>query len=390
MKKWLLRGAFVLVLLVGALFGYKSFFIQKSELSSLSTANVIRGDIENVVTATGKLEPREYVDVGAQVSGQLERLHVDIGDVVKKGDLLAEIDITLFMAKVDQQRAQLRYQEASLLDKEAQNSLAILNYERQKNLYENNATSLESLQSSEVTLKSSNAQVAMLQAQIEQTKSSLRAEEANLEYTRIYAPMDGTVVSLSAKQGQTLNANQQAPTILQIADLSTMTVKAEVSEADVTKLKVGMDLYFKTLGREKKWFAKLQKVEPTPTVTNNVVLYNALFDVQNNASALMTYMTTQVFFLLSSAQDTLLIPMNAVTFKRSKERSEALSRDREGSVEVLLEDGRIEKRDVKLGVSNRVLIEVVSGLKEGEKVLLKAAQKERPARKNNSNMPRMM
>jgi macrolide-specific efflux system membrane fusion protein len=150
-----------------------------------------------------------------------------------------------------------------------------------------------------------------------------------------------------------------------------------------------MDLYFKTLGREKKWFAKLQKVEPTPTVTNNVVLYNALFDVQNNSSALMTYMTTQVFFLLSSAQDTLLIPMNAVTFKRSKERSEALSREKEGSVEVLLEDGRIEKRDVKLGVSNRVLIEVVSGLKEGEKVLLKATQKERPARKNN-NMPRMM
>lgn len=370
MKKWLLHVSLFLLVAGGAWWGYKTFFIHKIQQSDTATVSVIRGDIEDVVTATGKLEPREYVDVGAQVSGQLHKLHVDVGDVVKKGDLLAEIDVTLFMAKVDQQRAQLLYQKASLLDKEAQNSLAHINYERQKNLYENNATSQEAFQTSEVALKSSNAQLSMLKAQIEQIKSSLRADEANLEYTRIYAPMDGTVVKLSAKQGQTLNANQQAPNILQIADLSTMTVRAEVSEADVTRLKIGMDVYFKTLGRQKKWFANLYKVEPTPTVTNNVVLYNALFDVQNNSSELMTYMTTQVFFLLSSAQDTLLIPMNSINMKSSQDKT---AKVKEGSVEVLLDDGTIKTKEVKLGVSNRVMVEVLSGLKEGEKVILKAS-----------------
>ncbi|MBN2816796.1 MAG: efflux RND transporter periplasmic adaptor subunit [Campylobacterales bacterium] len=345
------------------------------------TAFVERGDLENVVTATGKLEPREYVDVGAQVTGQLHKLHVDIGDYVSKGELLAEIDVTLFMAKVDQQRAQLRYQEASLQDKEAQNALAQINFDRQKNLYEHNATSLELLQSAEFSLQSSNAQIAMLKAQIEQTQSSLRADEANLEFTRIYAPMDGTVVSLSAKQGQTLNANQQAPIILQIADLNTMRVKAEVSEADVTKLRLGMDLYFKTIGKEKRWYAKLQKVEPTPTVTNNVVLYNALFDANNSSKTLMTSMTTQVFFLLASAQNILLIPTNALIREGAKSRESA-------EVDVLLEDGKLQRRTIELGVSNRVLIEVKSGLKEGERVVVRNSKKSSKKR-DKAQMPRM-
>lgn len=372
-----------LTLLTAALIAAALYFYMNTntkETASIKTALVERGDIENVVTATGKLEPREYVDVGAQVTGRLEKLHVDIGDSVKKGDLLAEIDVTLFMAKVDQQRAQLRFQEASLEDKKAQNALAQIHFKRQQNLYDHNATSLELLQDAEFSLKSSNAQVAMLEAQIEQTKSSLRADEANLEFTRIYAPMDGTVVSLSAKQGQTLNANQQAPIILQIADLSTMRVKAEVSEADITKLRLGMDLYFKTIGREKRWYAKLQKLEPTPTITNNVVLYNALFDVDNSANRLMTSMTTQVFFLLSSAKDTLLIPTNAITKDRKNPREK-------GVVSLLKEDGSQEEREVTFGVSNRVLVEVKSGLSEGERVIIKA--KNSSKKHNRPKMPRM-
>ena len=376
---------YIFLLGVTLLFGfafwyiYKTFIAQNTQ-TDLRTAIVERGEIENVVTATGKLEPREFVDVGAQVTGRLDVLRVDIGDKVKKGQLLAEIDVTLFMAKVDQQRAQLKFQEASLLEKKAQNALANLNFERQKNLYDHNATSLELLQSADMTLQSSNAQIAMLKAQIEQIQSSLRADEANLEFTRIYAPMDGTVVSLSAKQGQTLNANQQAPIILQIADLSTMTVKAEVSEADVTKVKPGMELYFKTIGSEKKWYAKLQKVEPTPTILNNVVLYNALFDVDNNSSRLMTSMTTQVFFLLSNAKDTLLLPLNAITKETPRSKT--------GSVNVLLADGTQERREVSLGVSNRILVEILSGVKEGEEVVLKSSKKENTQNKK-SKMARM-
>lgn len=377
MKKniWKIVSIFIFLLIAGV--SYLFIFSSKETDTHIQTAIATKGDIENVVTATGKLEPREYVDVGAQVTGQLNKLHVDIGDVVKKGDLLAEIDVTLFMAKVDQQRAQLKSQEASLLEQQAQNKLAKINYERQTNLYKHKATSLELLQTSETSLESSNAQVEVLKAQLEQTRSSLRAEEANLEYTRIYAPMDGTVVSLSAKQGQTLNSNQQAPVILQIADLSTMTVKAEVSEADVTKLYKGMDVYFKTLGQEKKWYAKLYKVEPTPTITNNVVLYNALFDVENNSSKLMTSMTTQVFFLLSSAKDTIIVPMNCVNKRQS-------------SVNVVLEDGTIETRKVELGVSNRVNIEIISGVQEGEKLAIKTMEsRNKTNTQTRQKMPRM-
>ncbi|MGE4510235.1 MAG: efflux RND transporter periplasmic adaptor subunit [Sulfurimonadaceae bacterium] len=384
--KWLVAGV-VVALLGGGYFGYTKFFINGQNEQNFETAEVVRGDIENVVTATGKLAPREYVDVGAQVSGQLEKLHVDIGDSVKKGQLLAEIDVTLFMAKVDQQRAQLVYQESSLAEKEAQLDLAKINHERQTKLYEAHATSLENLQNAALELQSAQAQLKMLKAQIEQTKSSLRAEEANLEFTRIYAPMDGTVVSLSAKQGQTLNANQQAPTILQIADLTTMTVKAEVSEADVIRIKPQMDVYFKTLGREKKWHSKLSKVEPTPVITNNVVLYNALFDIDNTKQELMTSMTAQVFFVQESAKDALLIPLNCVSLSPSKKGEK-----KRGSVRVLGANDEVQTLEVELGVSNRVMIQVLSGLKEGEKVIVnkKTSAKNGTGEKKNTMRPRMM
>ena len=383
--KWLVAGV-VVALLGGGYFGYTEFFTNGQNEQNFETADVVRGDIENVVTATGKLAPREYVDVGAQVSGQLKKLHVDIGDAVKKGQLLAEIDVTLFMAKVDQQRAQLVYQESSLVEKEAQLDLAKINHERQTKLYEAHATSLENLQNAALELQSAQAQLKMLKAQIEQTKSSLRAEEANLEFTRIYAPMDGTVVSLSAKQGQTLNANQQAPTILQIADLGTMTVKAEVSEADVIRLREGMEVYFKTLGREKRWYSKLSKVEPTPVITNNVVLYNALFDVDNMKKELMTSMTAQVFFVQESAKDTLLIPMNCVEIQKGK------TKETTGTVRVLDTADQVQTLEVKLGVSNRVMIEVLAGLKEGQKVIInkKTGAKNGTGEKKNTMRPRMM
>lgn len=384
--KWLVAGV-VVALLGGGYFGYTKFFTNGQNEQNFETAEVVRGDIENVVTATGKLAPREYVDVGAQVSGQLKKLHVDIGDSVKKGQLLAEIDVTLFMAKVDQQRAQLVYQESSLAEKEAHLDLAKINHERQTKLYEAHATSLENLQNAALELQSAQAQLKMLKAQIEQTKSSLRAEEANLEFTRIYAPMDGTVVSLSAKQGQTLNANQQAPTILQIADLTTMTVKAEVSEADVIRIKPQMDVYFKTLGREKKWHSKLSKVEPTPVITNNVVLYNALFDIDNTKQELMTSMTAQVFFVQESAKDALLIPLNCVSPSPSKKGEK-----KRGSVRVIGANDEVQTLEVELGVSNRVMIQVLSGLKEGQKVIVnkKTSAKNGTGEKKNTMRPRMM
>lgn len=387
----------LLVLGAGAYLIWRQFFAAAGEGTAQGVAVVQRGDIEEVVTATGLLQPRDYVDVGAQVSGQLHRIHIEVGSEVKEGDLLAEIDPTLFMARVDASRAQLRYQRAQLQDREAQLSLAEIQHTRQKNLLAEDATTTESVQNAEAALRSARAQIEMLKAQIEQTESSLRADEANLNYARIYAPMSGTVVSISARQGQTLNANQQAPIILRIADLSTMTVQTQVSEADVSRLRLGMEAYFTTLGsQERRWYGKLYRIEPTPTVQNNVVLYNALFDVDNANRALMTQMTAQVFFVVAQARDALLVPMSALTMAPRRERpagadAAAAGRPpRKATVQVLAGDGSMSLREVEVGVSNRIQAQVLSGLSEGERVVVAPIQGgQRGAQGAMPGMPRI-
>jgi macrolide-specific efflux system membrane fusion protein len=243
----------------------------------------------------------------------LKKIHVEVGQAVSEGDLLAEIDAEQSAAKVEASLAQLRSLEAQL----EQRRLALVKAERDfvrlRNLVAEEAATLESLQNAETEAASMKAQMAQLRAQIEQLRATTRVEETNLKFAKIYAPMSGTVVSITAKQGQTLNANQSAPNLLRIADLAVMNVETQVSEADVSKLRVGMDAYFTTLGGQgRRWYGKLTKIEPTPTVTNNVVLYNALFEVPNERGALMTQMTAQVFFVVAQVRDVLFVPMSAL------------------------------------------------------------------------------
>lgn len=357
------------------------------------TAAAERKDIEDVVTASGTLQPRDYVDVGTQVSGQLMKLHVDVGAEVAAGDLLAEIDPAVYLSRVEASRAQLRNQRAQLQERRAQLVLAEQQYARQQNLMREDATTAEALQSAEATLLSIQAQIEALTAQIEQTESTLRGDEANLGYTKIYAPMSGTVVSLSARQGQTLNANQQAPIVLRIADLSVMTVQTQVSEADVSKLRLGMDVYFTTLGnRGERFYGKLRQILPTPEVLSNVVLYNALFDVPNPDKRLMTQMTAQVFFVVAAAKDAVVVPITAVTSaarppepgaaarngapqgQRPAQRTEGQEQRRRAGqsalVRVMTERGRVEERRVEIGVVNRVSAQVLAGLEPGEQVVI--------------------
>jgi membrane fusion protein, macrolide-specific efflux system len=393
--KWILIA---IVILLGFIFIWRTFIATDENEPVYTAEAVVRGDIENLVTATGILQPQDYVDVGAQVSGILKKLHVEVGDEVKVGDLLAEIDATVYAARVDGTRAQLQNQQAQLLDKQAQLTLAEINFQRQQNLKNEDATSTETLQSAEANLKSAQAQLKSLQAQIKQTESSLKVEAANLNYAKIYSPINGTVVSITSRQGQTLNTNQMAPTIMRIADLSTMTVQTQVSEADISKLKEKMPVYFTTLGSQgRRWYSQLDRIQPTPEVLNNVVLYNALFDVPNENRLLMTQMSTQVFFIESQAKNVLLVPMSALSFSgagdakkdwknkspedRNKIREQNRNHDsfvksgfgdkriREATVKIMKEDDVIEERKVKVGVTNRVQAEIIEGLQEGEQVV---------------------
>lgn len=396
----------LIILVVLITLVWRSIFASDDNKVVYTTEPVARGDIENLVTATGTLQPQDYVDVGAQVSGQLKKLHVEVGSEVKAGDLLADIDATVFAAKVDATRAQLRNQQAQLLEREAQLTLMEINYRRQKNLMLEDATTTEAVETAEANLKSAQAQLKSLQAQIQQIESTLRVEAANLDYARIYAPIDGTVVSITSRQGQTLNTNQMAPTIMRIADLSTMTVQTQVSEADIGKLRLEMPVYFTTLGSQgRRWYSTINRIQPTPEILNNVILYNALFDIPNENRVLMTQMSTQVFFIESQAKDVLLVPMSAVSFapprserpqgerpqgertnalppseelkaERKNRRNEVkesannpVNRSRPAIVKVMGEDGAIEDRKVLIGVTNRVQAQIIEGLKEGENVV---------------------
>ena len=311
--RWAALSALALGLVALAGFGLDRYRAGKQGEGDYIYAKVERGDIEDLVTATGSLQPRDYVDVGAQVSGQLERIVVKVGDTVAEGDLLAEIDATQSEARVAANRASLKAQESQLVERRNALAKAERDHQRQLNLRKEDATTEEAVQNAETALISARQAISTLRAQIEQQRASMRVEEANLKYTRILAPMAGTVVSITAKQGQTLNTNQQAPTLLRIADLSTMSVQTQVSEADVAKLVTGMRAYFTTLGSQgRRWYGTLSRVEPTPTVQNNVVLYNALFEVQNDGGTLLPQMTAQVFFVRAEARDVLALPMSAL------------------------------------------------------------------------------
>lgn len=343
---------------------------QASEASLENTAKITIGSVEEVVTAQGKLETREYVDVGAQVSGQLKRVHVEIGDVVKKGQLLAEIDPRVYEARVEADLARLRTLRAQLAEQQAQIRFSKRVYERNQRLIAEQAVSQEALEDSETTWRVAEARAGSLKAQIEEAQSTLDGDRTNLTFTTIYAPIDGTVVLQSAQEGQTLNAVQSAPVVVQLADLDRMTVRAQVAEADVMRITPGQPAYFTTLGAmDERWQGTVRQVLPSPEVINEVVLYNALIDVDNRDRRLMTGMSVQVFFVLGRADDVPLVPLAALGERvPAEDRNEAEAY----RVQVKTVDGAAP-RVVHVGIRNRRVGAVVDGLAAGDEVLLPAA-----------------
>lgn len=339
------------------------------------TIIVQRGAIESSVNALGTLQPRRYVDVGAQASGQILKLHVDVGDEVEKGQLLVEIDPSTQQARVDAGRYSIDNLKAQLAEQRAEYELARQQHHRQQRLAERQATRTEDVQVAATRMQATQARIAMFQAQIRQAEATLRSDEAELGYTRIYAPMSGTVVALDARVGQTLNAQQQTPLIMRIAKLSPMTVWAQVSEADIGRIRPGMPAWFTTLsGEGRRWEARVRQILPVPpkpleqmsqgggsptesSSGGRVVLYTVLLDVDNDDNTLMAEMTTHIFFIDGQAQNTLTIPLSAL--------------QADGKSVLVVDKGNdLQTREIRTGLRDRLSIQVLSGLDEGDRLLL--------------------
>lgn len=345
----------------------------------IDSVELRRGDVEESVAALGTLQPHSYVDIGSQASGEIRRITVQPGDVVQKGQLLVEIDPSVQQAKVDVDRSALASLRSQVEGQQAKQELAQQQYERQRRMASEGSTRDEDLQTAYAALRSARATIGELRAQIDGAQSTLKGDEAQLGYTKIYAPMSGTIVTLDAREGQTLNATYQTPTILRIADLSTMTIWTQVSEADVLKVRPGMAVYFTTLGAsERRWTSKVRQILPAPPNaaapsgdqpqtpaanainTGKVVLYTVLFDVQNQGEQLMTQMSAQVFFVARSARNVLLAPLSAMT---------PVAGQADLYTTQVLDGGRPVTRQVRVGVRDRLSAEVRSGLAPGDRLV---------------------
>jgi macrolide-specific efflux system membrane fusion protein len=332
------------------------------------TASVTRSNLESTVMATGTLQAHQQVDVGAQVSGQLKSLKVKLGDHVQKGQLLAEIDPVLSQNALLSAQASLASLQAQRRAVAANLWQADLTLQRQKQMLAREATSQQDLEAAKAQTDVLRANVASFTAQISQANAQVDSARANLAYTRITAPIDGQVVAIVTQEGQTVVASQQAPVILKLADLDHMTVKAQISEADVIRIRPGQPAYFTILGdNDSRHSGTLRAVEPAPQEFSNgdskatgPVFYNALFETANPDQQLRIGMTAQVTVVLQRAENALSIPISALGRRMQ---------DGHYPVRVLQRDGATTTVTVATGINDRVNVQVFDGLNEGDEVV---------------------
>ncbi len=361
----------ILILSVIALFVKTAFWPNKEKVQYI-TAVATKGNLEQAVLADGSVEASKLVNVGAQVSGQIKALHVKLGDRVTKGQLIADIDDLTQQNNLKEAKANLNNLEAQRASKIAMLHYNQAEYDRQESLFAQKAGAKADYDKAKANLDSTKADIEALNAQIIKAQISVDTANLNLGYTKITAPIEGIVVSTDVEEGQTVNAVQSAPTIVQVAQLDTVTIKAQISEADVTKVSVGMPVYFTILDdANTRYYGKLRKIEPVPSdyssskstsslSTTSAIYYNGLFDVPNSDGKFRISMTTQVYIMLKESKDTLLVPATALL----------LLKDNKATIQVVKDNGQIEKRKVTVGINDNVNAEILSGLGEGERVII--------------------
>jgi efflux transporter, RND family, MFP subunit len=369
----------LLILGVGGYFVYDKFFNIKDEKVEFITKKAKKGSFSKKVDATGEIFATELIDVGAQVSGQIKKLYVKLGDQVKKGDMIASIDSSTQQNSIDNKEAQLAIYKAQLESAKVALNIAKTQFDRENALFSKNATSKQEFESAKNTYSANSAKIKELEAQIKQTNIELSTAKINLGYTKITAPRDGTVVSVQVEEGQTVNANQTTPTIVNIADLSHVKMKMQIAEGDITKIKVGTPVEYSILSEPtKKFQTTVSSIDPGLTTlsdgsygssssskssysssssSSSAVYYYAQSIVDNKDGILRIGMTTQNELLIANVEDAIIVP------------SIGIKKDENGTFVYLLKYGKPVKTAVKTGIKDNLDTQIISGINEGDEII---------------------
>ena len=373
MKK---RFFILLGLLIAAGAAYYFFSSNSKQETTYLTESVTRGNVEKTVVASGSVESVNEVDVGAQASGKITKLYVKLGQEIKKGEMIADIDSTTQINTLNTKKAALVSYQAQLKAKKTAYDVALSSYNRLSKLYMQKATSLDSVNTAKSTLDNAKAEMEAVEANIKQAEIEVNTAETNVGYTKITAPMDGTVISVPVSEGQTVNANQTTPTIVTIADLSKMKIKPEISEGDITKVKAGQEVSFTILSDSQTvYHSVIDSVDPANTTTSDssstsslssssssttsAIYYYANVLIDNPDRTLRIGMTTENNIKIANAKNVLFVSNMAIQ-----------KRDGKSFVNVLNDKNQPEPREVEIGVQNDFKTEIKSGLNEGEKVIV--------------------
>ncbi len=420
------RGRFIIIALailsIGVVILYQVFG-QRKAVQRYRTVRVERGEIRSVVTATGTLNPVITVLVGSQVTGRIKALYADFNSIVKEGQVIAQIDPSLFEAQVAQAKANVTHAQASVaiaranlknaranLDKaEVAVADARRTLERNRELMEKRVIAQATLDASQANydsavaqreiaraqLESAYSQLASSEAQLEQARASLRLAETNLRYTTIRSPVNGIVISRNVDVGQTVAASLQAPTLFTIAkDLTQMQVNTNVSEADIGRIEVGQEATFTVDAYpDRSFYGKVSEIRNAPQTIQNVVTYDVIIQVDNRDLRLKPGMTANVSIQIEHRENILKVPNSALRFrpefakKEDSNRPEKIKKEasfqekvgrsskktQSGSARlwILGPDGKPKAIEIMIGVTDGTFSEIISGeIKEGMEVIV--------------------
>lgn len=361
----------LIIILFGVSFGGYHYFYASSESEQIHyiTEKVKVGNLDKSVLATGSVRANQRTEVGAQVSGKIEKIYVQLGQAVKKGELIAELNSETQQNNLSTAQAELAAYQAQLNAKQVALKVAEADYRRLAKLYAQKSASLSDLEVAQNTQATALANLEDIKAQIQVAEIAVNTAKTNLGYTKITSPIDGVIISIPVSEGQTVNANQTSPTIVQVADLTQALIKLEIAEGDMAQVKVGQAVTFNTLAEpHRRYQSEIRSIDPALTTltdnnyteeagNSNAVYYYANVVVDNSDMSLRIGMTTQGKVMIAEKKMVLLIPNTAIK-KQGK-----------GHFVQVLNGNNVEERAVELGLSDSQYSEIISGLSEGEQVI---------------------